>query len=463
MSLKRLPSITLICLAIALAFSLLAQAQKQVPTNKSIKKLQQQSVALKKQIAESEKLLRTTKKDVSSQLQNLSILSAQIMAQQELVDGVQAQVDTLKQEIAVLQKDLKKLGEELASCKRKYRRVVLYMNRNRMMQNRWTYILMSKNFRQMYRRMRFANNYSDFLRIQGETIKKKEAAMRQKQAQLQAAKKDKDALLAEVSGQQKSLEEQKAKRQILVSELNKKQAQLQTSIKQQRRQQANLNARIDKLIQQEIAAAEARRKKAEAARRAAEAKKKAEREAKARAEAKKKKETTGKKKEKKVNAPKKKSYESPKYEEEDVMDRTISSNFQANRGRLPVPITGSYAVTGRYGHYNVEDLAGVTLDNKGINLTGRAGAQARSVFDGEVTTVANFGGSYTVIVRHGSYFSVYSNLASVSVRRGQNVSTRQALGSVAADANGGRTLHFQLRKRSGNSASHLNPLPWLAR
>ncbi len=453
----------LMCLAFVVAFSVFAQNAKKTPTNKRIKALQQQSVALKKQIAESEQLLRTTKKDVSSQLHNLSIISSQITAQQELVDGFQAEVDTLNQGIAVLQKDLAKLNEELATCKRKYRRVVLYMNRNRLMQNRWTYILMSKDYRQMYRRMRFANNYSEFLRIQGETIKKTEAAVRAKQAQLQAAKNDKDTLLAEARGQQASLEEQKTKRQGIIDELNKKQSQLQSSIKQQRRQQTNLNARIDKLIQQEIAATEARRKKAEAARRAAEAKKKAEHEAKARSEANKKKNSTGKKTEKTKNAPKKKSYESPKYEEEDVVDRTVSSNFQANRGRLPVPITGSYAITGRYGRYNVEDLSGVTLDNKGINLTGRAGAQARCVFDGEVTTIANFGGTYTVIVRHGSYFSVYSNLSSVSVRRGQSVNTRQTLGNVAKDANGGHTLHFQLRKRSGSSANHLNPLPWLVR
>ena len=108
----------------------------------------------------------------------------------------------------------------------------------------------------------------------------------------------------------------------------------------------------------------------------------------------------------------------------------------------------------------MEGLSGVTLDNKGINLTGKRGAQARCVYNGEVSTVANIGGSYIVIVRHGEFYSVYSNLASVSVRNGQNVTTRQTIGTVASDGTGNATLHFQ---RSGASANHINPLPWLAR
>lgn len=128
-----------------------------------------------------------------------------------------------------------------------------------------------------------------------------------------------------------------------------------------------------------------------------------------------------------------------------------------------MPITGSYAVTSRYGQYNADGLKGVTLDSKGINLTGQPGAKARCVYEGEVSAVANIGGSYIVIVRHGGYYSVYSNLSGVSVRRGQQVNTRQTLGNVARSAAGNCTLHFQLRQKNGNTATHINPLPWLAR
>lgn len=104
-------------------------------------------------------------------------------------------------------------------------------------------------------------------------------------------------------------------------------------------------------------------------------------------------------------------------------DRRLSGNFESNRGRLPMPITGPYRIVSHFGQYNVEGLHNVTLDNKGINIKGQSGAQARSIFDGEVSAVFSFGGTMVVMVRHGSYISVYCNLASVNVHRGQKVST----------------------------------------
>lgn len=457
------------CIAACLLclFSATASAQ----SSKRIKSLQQQSTALKKQIANSEQLLHTTKRDVKTQLNNLAVINSQIHEQQKVVEGYQAEVTTLQGNIAVLQKELDSLQTDLSTCKHKYRKVVLYMNRNRLLQNRWTFVLMSKNFRQMYRRMRYASEYTKFLRAQAEIIRKKQEAVTAKSNELQTAKRDKDALLGDARSQHQQLEGQKAQRQMVVNELNKKQSALQSTIAQQRKKQQRLDAQIDRLIKQEIAAAEARRKREEAARRAAEARRKREAEARAKAEAarrtRNKKTPAGKNKRSSSSSASTRRgstrTETPRYYEEDNVDRTVSSGFRANKGRLPMPITGSYAVTSRYGQYNVEGLSGVTLDNKGINLTGKRGAQARCVYNGEVSTVANIGGSYIVIVRHGNFYSVYSNLASVSVRNGQNVTTRQTIGTIASDGTGNATLHFQLRQRSGASANHINPLPWLAR
>ena len=136
-------------------------------------------------------------------------------------------------------------------------------------------------------------------------------------------------------------------------------------------------------------------------------------------------------------------------------DLRISGSFESNRGRLPIPITGAYRIVSHFGQYNVEGLHNVTLDNKGINIKGEAGAQARSIFDGEVSAVFSFGGTVVVMVRHGSYISVYCNLSSVNVRRGQKVTTRQALGRVGHD----NILQFQLRKET----QKLNPESWLGR
>ena len=135
------------------------------------------------------------------------------------------------------------------------------------------------------------------------------------------------------------------------------------------------------------------------------------------------------------------------------VDRMLSGGFEANRGRLPMPITGSYRVISHFGQYNVQGLSGVTLDNKGINIQGKSGCMARSIYDGEVSAVFGYGGMWNVLVRHGAYISVYCNLKSVSVHKGQKISARQTLGAVGAD----NILQFQLRKETAK----LNPESWL--
>ena len=137
------------------------------------------------------------------------------------------------------------------------------------------------------------------------------------------------------------------------------------------------------------------------------------------------------------------------------MDRMISGGFEANRGRLPMPITGAYKVVSHFGQYNVSGLKGVTLDNKGINIQGNPGCSARAIYDGEVSAVFGYAGSMVVMLRHGTFISVYANLKSVSVSRGQKVKPRQVLGAVGTD----NILQFQLRKET----SKLNPEAWLGR
>ena len=248
--------------------------------------------------------------------------------------------------------------------------------------------------------------------------------------------------------------------------MQKEQKTIQNIIAQQKKKDAALNAQIDRLIAEEVARQKARaeaeaRRRAEAAARERELAEAKAREEKARAEAmaakdKKAREAAERRvreaEEKRVAAQRKAESAPLHAPSEDVR---ISGNFESNRGRLPMPITGPYRIVSHFGQYNVEGLHNVTLDNKGINIKGEAGAQARSIFDGEVSGVFSFGGTMVVMVRHGSYISVYCNLASVNVHRGQRVSTRQTLGRVGAD----NILQFQLRKETAK----LNLESWLGR
>ena len=137
------------------------------------------------------------------------------------------------------------------------------------------------------------------------------------------------------------------------------------------------------------------------------------------------------------------------------VDRKLSGGFAANKGRLPMPISGQCRIVSHFGQYSVEGLKGITLDNKGINILGSSGAVVRSVYDGEVSAVIPWSGTFVVMVRHGGYISVYCNLSSVAVSRGMTVSTRQALGNVGSD----NILQFQLRQ----GTAKLNPEAWLSR
>lgn len=485
-------TIRTLCIVFLSILSLSLPAQ----TNKKIRSLQRQQSTLKHNIAQQEKMLKSTKKDVNSQLANLQVINVQIEGQQKYVNGIHAELTELSTTISGLEQQLRLLEADLAVCKRRYQRSVSYMFRNKSSLSKWQFILSAKNFRQMYRRLHYMTQFSRYQRAQAEVIRQKEAQVQAKRNELLGVKTEKNRLYTEGQAETRKLQGQQQERQQVINDLNKRQKELQASIAQQRRKAEQLNARIDQLIQQEIAAAE-RRRKAEAERRrkaelARQAKAKAQREQAAREQAAREKVAREKaerernaaaarrataakantnrskatattksatKRNRNVAAYTPKPATAPSVTIEENADRALSTSFAANRGRLPMPITGGYSITRHYGAYNVAGLNGVQLDSKGINITGSVGAQARAVFRGEVTAIFTYGGMYNVIVRHGSYMSVYCNLSSTAVRRGQNVEARQTIGTIATDASGNATLHFQLRKET----ARLNPEAWLGR
>ena len=349
----------LLCLALFCATAVPAQ------TNKKIKNLQSQRTELKKRLNESQQLLRSTNKSVKSQLANLNVLSGQIEQQQKYIVGIEGEVNVLNGNIGQLTRELHKLQQELADCKLKYSRSVMYMYRNRSTQNKLMFLFSSKNFSQMFRRLRYVMDYAKYQRAQGEVIKIKEKAVHDKRNQLLGVQAQKNALLAEGRKENERLEQQHREHQQIVGELQKKQKQLRSTISQTQRRYASLNKQIDRLIQQEIAAAE-RRRKAEEARREAAAKKNRS----ASSKSKSSKSKSSKSKSSSSSSRSKSSTSTPRFQEQSSEDRRLSNNFAANKGRLPMPITGSYVISSHYGQYKVAGLSGVSLDNKGINITG---------------------------------------------------------------------------------------------
>ena len=439
------------------------KSTKQPTTVQALEKQRQQ---IQQQIKEQERRLASSQRDVKQRLQNLMILNTEIAGKRRTIDTIRHDISNLDGEIEMLSKQLDELQKMLADCKEKYVKSMRYMHRNRSAQSQMMFIFSADNFAQMYRRLRFMREYAAYQHVQGDEVKAQQVEVNQKFQEISVAKDHKAQLLAKGERERIALEGKQTEQQNVVKTLQKEQKTIQNIIAQQKKKDAALNAQIDRLIAEEVARQKARaeaeaRRRAEAEARERELAEAKAREAKAREEAKAAKDKKAREdaerrlreaEEKRVAAQRKAEKMPMTAPSEDVR---ISGNFESNRGRLPMPITGAYRIVSHFGQYNVEGLHNVTLDNKGINIKGESGAQARSIFDGEVSGVFSFGGTMVVMVRHGSYISVYCNLVSVNVHRGQRVSTRQALGRVGTD----NILQFQLRKET----TKLNPESWLGR
>lgn len=416
-------------------------------TTAKIKELENRRNELQQQITESETLLRSTKKDVKSQLDNLALITGQIEKRKQYLEVLQADVNALNSEITSLGKQLAELEKELNEKKENYQASVQYMYKNHSVQEKLMFIFSAKNFNQMYRRMRYVRQYADFQRVQGKEIEGKQQQVNAKKEELETTKSAKVTLLKQGEAERARLQIQERDRQTLVANLQKKQRGIQQEINKKRQTAQQLNRQIDKLIEEEVAKA---RKRAEE-----EARKKAAEEAKAKqanAKTNTKSNTPTQSKEVKKAAPVEKF-------NLNTEDRRLSGNFERNRGILPMPITGPYVIVSHYGAYTVDGLKYVKLDNKGIDIKGKAGAQARAIFDGEVSVIFKYNGLNNVLIRHGAYISVYCNLSTVNVQKGSKVNTRDVIGAIATDTNGNTVLHFQLRKETAK----LNPELWLGR
>ena len=422
-------NILLLCLACLFVWNASAQ------TTQKIKELENQRNELQQQIAESETLLRSTKKDVKSQLDNLALINGQIADRKKYINAIEQDVKSLNNEINALLRQLKTLQRDLKDKKDKYESSVQYMYRNKSIHEKLLFIFSAENLSQTYRRLRYVREYANFQRLQAVEIERKQKQVNAKKAELEVTRGAKEKLLKEGEAEKKKLEKQEKEKQGILHGLKRKQRGIQSEINKKRRSANKLNAQIDRLVEQEI---EKARKRAEEEARKTSAKE-------------------GKKPtEKPVSKQPVQQGTVDKFRMNSE-DRQLSGTFESNKGRLPMPITGPYVIVGRYGQYAV--AKNVRLDNKGIDIRGKEGAKARAVFDGEVSAIFKYNGLSNVLVRHGNYISVYCNLSSVSVAKGSKVKAREEIGVVQKDASGNAVLHFQLRKET----TKLNPEVWLGR
>ena len=419
--------------------------QKKKTTTKqpgvTVNSLKSEQTQVRKEIKEQERRLRANEQDVQKRLQNLMVINNEIADKRKTIDTIRHDITRLDVDIQTLRAQLKMLEQELVDRKQRYKQSMRYMHRTRSIQSQMLFVFSAKNFSQMYRRLRFVREYAAYQQAQGEAVMSMQTQVEEAYKELASTKRQKNALLNRGEQERRSLENKQVEQQKVVTSLKKEQKTIQGIIDKQKKRDAELNAQIDRMIAEEIARAKARAERAareaENARREAELKALNEKKA----------------HEREVAEVKKSSTVNYTVSSE---DRRLSGSFESNRGRLPMPLAGGYRIVHRFGTNTVNDVKGhVTLDKKGIDLQGQPGAAVRCIFDGEVSAVFGYSGTTVVIIRHGSYLSVYCDLASVSVSRGQKVSARQTIGKLGSDG----MMQFQLRK--GNTK--LNPESWLSR
>lgn len=379
-----------------------------------------------------------TASNKKSTLKQLSLLKAQINLREEKINSINSEVRLLDNQISESNNTVHSLQGQLAQLRKEYAAMILFAYRNQSSYNKLMFIFAAKDFNQSYKRLKYLQQFGAYRQRQAQYIEGTEKDLHVKINDLDNTKKEKSNLLVDQLKEKKTLGKQKNDQAQVVADLSKQQGQLKNQQRDLQRKLARTNQEINAAIRREIAEA---KRKAEEAARAAQA-------AQAAANA---------ADNKNVTAPKKvvaKTFTSSEALNATPEAARLSNDFLGNKGLLPWPVANGVVIQG-FGIFVVE---GIKSENNGIDIKTNPDASVRTVFDGNVASINNIYGTYTVIIRHGEYFTVYSNLRSVSVSKGQKVSTKQSIGVAANESSTGiPEVKFELWK----GANPVNPKIWL--
>lgn len=406
---------------------------------KSKKQLQTEISNLQKEISNANQLLKKTKKDKEMTLNEVILLEKKIKQREQLIKAYNEQIAVLDEEIKAGQSNIKALNSDLGKLQKEYSKMVTFANKNRNNYERLGFVFASKDFNQAFRRLRYIREFTDARKLKMDQIAATEKRISGEVEASQQAREERAAMLADEKVQKAELQGEKEELNRQVANLKKQEGSIQQDIKNKQQQAQKLQKAIDDIIAEEI-----RKANAEAERKRKEAEKKA-------ANKDKGKTTTTK--------------PSTTTKTETGMaltpaEKSLSTSFVSNKGKLPWPVERG-VISSSYGKHASSVSSKVTVTNNGIDIATQAGATARAVFNGEVASVTKLTGSNTVvIIRHGEYFTVYSNLENVTVKRGDKVKTKQNLGTVHTSKTENKTeLHFELLKQQVRQ----NPANWLSK
>ena len=426
-----------------------AQTTKKKVLSRSEYEKQQKD--LQKRISETEKMISDNDKSVISQSRDIKLREQEIVHREALLDAMNKEIEAIAYEEDSLQLVIKDLQDSYEAKKEKYGLAMRHLYRTRSGYDELMFILSSSSMFESLRRMRYLRQYSDWRKQEAIELEKQRVATAKAKDDLSKTREDRQIVLSNIRNERESLTKKKQKQELALADLKRKSRELHAELEKDQKQHAEVQRKIQQMIDEERRkAAEEERKRQEEERRKmeAEAKKK---EAEARmkqAAANDKAKSAGTTAKTQSQTPKPKSQTAPA----PSSNSALTGSFRSNKGKLPYPVDTGFAFLRHYKEKNDGNVS--------ISLSTPVGANACAVFEGVVLRCSRSSDDYTVIIKHGDYMSVYSNLSSVSVKEGQKVKIRQAIGKIKQDVNGRRgELMFWIYGKTDAE----NPELWLKR
>lgn len=435
-----------------LACCLLGEAQ-----TKQQKELETRKRNLLEQIKQMSELRSKEAQNRKSVISQIEEISHKIQAQTQLIHITNQQANLLDEQISNNQHQIGDLEREVEQLKKEYANIIRQSYKHRSGNSQLMFLLSAESVTQGYKRAQYIKQYTEYRKKQHQQIENKTKKLAQVQRDLVWQREEKKNVLAQNKDAQEQLIKQKHQQEGLVASIKKKEIQYEAEIKKKRLQANAIDKEIERLVR--LAIEEANRKKAEAerkrkeAQRLAAAKKAAEAKRKALANTNKKTSETPPKEE---NVATKEEKNNTTFELTDEA-QTLANNFEANKGKLVWPVARGYKSQG-FGTYSDPIYPEVKHNNSGVTIITNTNADARAVFDGEVSAIiAVPGGNKAIQVRHGNFITIYYNLTEVYVSKDQQVFTKSPLGKIFTDSEGKTELKFFLYRNT----TKLNPEYWI--
>jgi len=390
-------------------------------------KLEERKSQIQREIRENEELLQSVKKKEKSAVNLIEIQNKKIQLKERLINMTEKQTKLLNNDMYINQVQINKLKSQLQVLKEDYARMIVKSYKSRSEESRAMFILSSKSFLQAYKRAQYMKQYTNYRKLQGEEIQLKSDQLAVYNGKLNVQKVAKQKLIKENEKERVSLVVEKKEQQKLVDSIKKDKSKIAAEIKKKQQESKAIDRQIDRLIREAIA--EANRKAAAENARA---------------------------------NPKASVSKEPVSSSRIVLtaeSKIIADNFKANRGRLPFPVERGFISLG-FGDQPHPIYKSLTIHNSGVEITTDQGSNARAVFDGVVTSVIVLSPvNKAVMIQHGDFFTVYQNLSSVSVSKGDKVTRKQTIGRVRTNGETGKTvLKFLILQNT----TYNNPGSWLS-